>query len=327
MSRFGKFNAQDIADSVSAWMTKNIPEMDTATEKTVQTQKKSQDILGKSEKSIEQTLDPKFMNNLLKAMDNGDLPKELFPDDFNSYKNSLWYKVKDPDEVDAVIEVIGKYYEKARIKGRRGDRKGVLKDKVVKDLAGELNLQIDDVLRRNIGDIYNVEQMYGSIELLKRFRVALHNSLKRAMADGAGDREKIFAMQMTQTYSALTNQIMGARAEIGRSFRILKTMKGSLDNIGDEDQAIKDIFDKTEGREMTESKLEALYGIIDRDPTRAAKGAREINLATTRSMLYQVYYNNLLNGVTSCESRSRCYISTLLAHEQNVWWRLWIYKK
>lgn len=299
MSRFGKFNAQDIADSVSAWMTKNIPEMDTATEKTVQTQKKSQDILGKSEKSIEQTLDPKFMNNLLKAMDNGDLPKELFPDDFRSYKNSLWYKVKDPDEVDAVIEVIGKYYEKARIKGRRGDRKGVLKDKVVKDLAGELNLQIDDVLRRNIGDIYNVEQMYGSIELLKRFRVALHNSLKRAMAKGAGDREKIFAMQMTQTYSALTNQIMGARAEIGRSFRILKTMKGSLDNIGDEDQAINDIFDKTEGREMTESKLEALYGIIDRDPTRAAKGAREINLATTRSMLYQVYYNNLLNGVTT----------------------------
>ena len=93
MSRFGKFNAQDIADSVSAWMTKNIPEMDTATEKTVQTQKKSQDILGKSEKSIEQTLDPKFMNNLLKAMDNGDLPKELFPDDFRSYKNSLHWKI------------------------------------------------------------------------------------------------------------------------------------------------------------------------------------------------------------------------------------------
>ena len=115
MSRFGNFNSQEIADKVSAWMTKNIPEMDSATEKTVQTQKKSQDIIGKSEKSIEQTLDPKFMNNLLKAMDNGDLPKELFPDDFNSYKNSLWYKVKDPGEVDAVIEVIGKYYEKARI--------------------------------------------------------------------------------------------------------------------------------------------------------------------------------------------------------------------
>ena len=299
MSRFGKFNAQEIADKVSEFLTKGIPEMETGTEKIVKTQKRTQEVIKEPGKSLEQTLDPNFMSNLLKAMEKGDLPKELFPDDFNSYKNSLWYKVNDPDQVDAVIEVIGKYYEKARIKGRRGDRKGVLKDSVVKDLAGELNLSIDDVLGRNIGDIYNVEQMYGSIELLKRFRVALHKALKRAVGDGAGDREKIFAMQMTQTYSALTNQIMGARAEIGRSFRILKTMKGSLDGIGDEDQALKDIFDKTEGREMTEAKLEALYGIIDRDPTRAARGAREINIASTRSMLYQIYYNNMLNGLTT----------------------------
>lgn len=50
-------------------------------------------------------------------------------------------------------------------------------------------------------------------------------ALKRATSNTAGQRDKAFAMQMVQTYAAMTSKMMGARAEIGRSFRLLKTYK------------------------------------------------------------------------------------------------------
>lgn len=296
MARFGKFKAEDIAKEIRKWLTKDIPELQTGTEKTVKTQAKAQEITGEGAgKAPIELIDDKFIKNLEKAISENRLPPELFPKDFDSYKNSLWYKVKDENDIEALIEVLGKKYQKNVQKYRRGEG-GVLKDAVVKDLADELNISIETLQNRKIGSVYNVEQMLGAINLLKDFKTHLKIALKKAVSENAGTKEKAFAMQMTQTYASVLNQVMGARAELGRSFRILREMKKATDISSNEEQALSLIMENTGGKEFNEQKLEAIYGIINSNEGSAAKAIRQINLASTREMLFQVYYNNLLSG-------------------------------
>ena len=297
MARFGKFKASEIAAEIKKWLTKDIPELQTGTEKVVKTQAKAQEITGEGAgKAPAQLIDNKFIKNLEKAVSENRLPPELFPKDFDSYKNSLWYKVKDENDIEALIEVLGKKYQKNVQKYRRGEG-GVLKDAVVKDLADELNISIETLQNRKIGSVYNVEQMLGAINLLKDFKVHLKIALKKAVSENAGTKEKAFAMQMTQTYASVLNQVMGARAELGRSFRILREMKKASDISVNEEQALTAIMDNTGGKEFNEQKLEAIYGIINSNEGSAARAIRQINLASNREMLFQVYYNNLLSGV------------------------------
>ena len=205
MARFGKFKVEDLAKEVKKFLTKDIPELQTGTEKTVKTQAKAQEITGEGAGTAPiELIDNKFIKNLEKAVSENRLPPELFPKDFDSYKNSLWYKVKDEGDIDALIEVIGKKYQKNVQKYRRGAG-GILKDAVVKDLADELNMSIETIQNRKIGDVYNVEEMLGAINLLKDFKVHLKIALKKAVSENAGTKEKAFAMQMVQTYSSVLN--------------------------------------------------------------------------------------------------------------------------
>ena len=297
MARFGKFKAEDIAKSVREWLTKGIPELQTGAEKTVKTQAKAQEITGVGTSvTPEELINNKLIKNLEKAVTENRLPPELFPKDFDAYKNSLWYKVKDENDIDALIEVLGKTYQKGKNKYRRGEG-GVLKDNVVKDLADELNISIETLQNRKIGSVYNVEQMLGAINLLKDFKTHLKIALKKAVSENAGTKEKAFAMQMTQTYASVLNQVMGARAELGRSFRILREMKKASEVSVNEEQALTAIMDNTGGKEFNEQKLQAIYSIINSNEGSAARAVKQINLATSREMLFQVYYNNLLSGV------------------------------
>ena len=86
---------------------------------------------------------------------------------------------KDENDIDALIEVVSKHYNKSALEARRGNKKGVLKDEVVKELADELNISIKTLQNRRIGSVYNVEQMYGAIKLLKDFRKVLQLALKK----------------------------------------------------------------------------------------------------------------------------------------------------
>ena len=296
MGRFGKFNAAEMAKEVQKFLTKGIPELEQYSEKTLKKQVKAQDLL-KEKGSPEELFDKKFIKNLEAAANKNQLPPELFPGNFDSFKNSLWYKVKDEGDIDALIEVVSKHYSKNALEARRGNKKGVLKDEVVKELADELNISIKTLQNRRIGSVYTVEQMYGAIKLLKDFRKVLKLSLKKAVSENASGQEKAFAVQMTQTYSSVLNQVMGARAELGRSFRILREMKNGFDQIQDEDKALQAVFDSIGGKELNERKLEALYGIIENNENSVARATRQLNLASTRDMLFQVYYNNLLSGI------------------------------
>lgn len=298
MGRWGKFNAEDIGAAIRKWLgADKIPELQTGTEKVVKTQKKAQDITLTGDKAPVELIDNKLIERLSKAVSENRLPPELFPNSFDSFKNSLWYKVDNPADIDALIELVGKTYKKTKLKYRRGDkRKGVLKDSVVKELADELNIDIKTIQNRKIGEVYNVEQMMGAINLLKNFRVALGIALKKAVSEHAGTADKAFAMQMVQTYSSILHQVMGARAELGRSFRILREMKHGFSQAANEEQAFKLIFEKTGGKDLNEQKLEALYMLIENGKG-MAHSARQINLATNREMLFQIFYNNLLSGI------------------------------
>jgi len=312
MGRFGKFKVDEVAKEIQKFLTKDIPELNLGSEKTQQKQIKAQEILDEKgspedilnkgklkpgEQGPEKLVTKQFIKNLEKAANKNQLPPELFPGNFDSFKNSLWYKVKDENDIDALIEVVSKHYNKSLIQARRGNKKGVLKDDVVKELADELNISIKTLQNRRIGSVYNVEQMYGAITLLKDFRKVLQLALKKAVSENAGSAEKAFAMQMSQTYASVLNQVMGARAELGRSFRILREMKNGFEQIKDEDTAFQAVFDSIGGKEFNERKLEALYGIIENNPNSVARATRQLNLATSREMLFQVYYNNLLSGI------------------------------
>ena len=182
MARFGNFKAEDVAKAVREWLTKGIPELQTGAEKTVKTQAKAQEITGVGTSvTPEELINNKLIKNLEKAVTENRLPPELFPKDFDAYKNSLWYKVKDENDIDALIEVLGKTYQKGKNKYRRGEG-GVLKDNVVKDLADELNISIETLQNRKIGSVYNVEQMLGAINLLKDFKTHLKIALKKAVS-------------------------------------------------------------------------------------------------------------------------------------------------
>ena len=262
MGRFGKFNAAEMAKEVQKFLTKGIPELEQYSEKTLKKQVKAQDLL-KEKGSPEELFDKKFIKNLEAAANKNQLPPELFPGNFDSFKNSLWYKVKDEGDIDALIEVVSKHYSKNALEARRGNKKGVLKDEVVKELADELNISIKTLQNRRIGSVYTVEQMYGAIKLLKDFRKVLKLALKKAVSENASGQEKAFAVQMTQTYSSVLNQVMGARAELGRSFRILREMKNGFDQIQDEDKALQAVFDSIGGKELNERKLDdAITSII-----------------------------------------------------------------
>ena len=306
MSRFGGAKGKEelvkfIQDIIGV---DKVPEMsETGTQAIVKTKQTTSRVLKQEGKTLEESIDPKLLSDLEK----GNLPEGVFPSNFDDYKDSLWFKAESEEDVIALIEVIGKYYKKSFLSARRGKtayydgfgkKEGVLKDKAVKALADELNLSIDDLMNSPVGKAFNAEEVVGSVELLKAFRNSMSVALKRANSQGAGDREKAFAMQMVQTYSAMTAKMMGARAEIGRSFRLLSTYKKSLQDFADEDKAILEVWNQTDGRDLTEAKLEAIYGIIQSNPNGAAKGVRELAFAKKRDMLFQIYYNNLLNGAT-----------------------------
>jgi hypothetical protein len=298
MSRWGgKKGKEEIVKFIQDMLgIDKVPEMsETGTQAIVKTQEKTSQVLKQKGKTIEESINKKLLDDLAR----GDLPEDIFPTSFENYKKSLWFKVDKEEDIISVIEILGKYYKKSFLSARRGDKKGVLKDKVVKELADELNLSIDDLLKSPVGKAFNAEEIVGAVELLKAFRGSMTTAVKRAASSEAGSREKAFAMQMVQTYAAMTAKMMGARAEIGRSFRLLKTYKNSLNELGDEDKAIKAIWDRTDGKDLTEQKLEAIYGILQANPKMAAKGVRELNFAKTRDMVFQIYYNNLLNGMTT----------------------------
>jgi hypothetical protein len=173
-----------------------------------------------------------------------------------------------------------------------GDRRRVVTDPEVQQLADEGGFNLSFFQRRQIGQAFNAEQIWAARKLLVSSATNLSNKAQiAARADAADEDLAAYAIARDQL-QVVQRTVAGVTAEAGRALRAFREMPGA-----EGAKAIGDLVRAATGRTLYQIKEEAkLVSAID--TTAQVSG----HIARSRSfgaMILETWINNLISGLST----------------------------
>lgn len=170
-----------------------------------------------------------------------------------------------------------------------GDRRGVVTDGQVMDLADALGMDYEKLQRRQIGQAFNAEQVMAARKLLVQSATEVSAAMKKA---AAGTDEDVMAYALAKDrHQMIQAQVAGITAEAGRALRAFRNISGEEGAVAT-DQFIKQATGKTLFQLREEAKLGAQLDT----PQKISKFMQDTQKRSFGRMVLEYWINGLISG-------------------------------
>jgi hypothetical protein len=170
-----------------------------------------------------------------------------------------------------------------------GDRRGVITDGQVMDLAADLGMDFQKLNTRKIGQAFNAEQIVAARQLLVQSATNVSTLMKRA---ATGTDEDVMAYAMAKDrHQMIQAQVAGITAEAGRALRAFRNISGQEEAMG-VDQFIRSATGKT----LFQLREEAKLGSTLDTPQQVSKFMNDAQKRTFGRMVLEYWINGLISG-------------------------------
>lgn len=173
-----------------------------------------------------------------------------------------------------------------------GDRRGVITDGQVMDLADALGMDATKLSRRKLGQAFNAEQIIAARKLLIQSATALAATMKKA-ATGT-DEDLLTYMEARDRHQMIQAQVAGITAEAGRALRAFRDIRGSTEAMN-----VNQIVKGLTGRTLFQLKEEAKLGSALETPEQVSKFTADQLNRTFGKMVLEYWINGLISGPTT----------------------------
>jgi hypothetical protein len=169
------------------------------------------------------------------------------------------------------------------------DRRGVVTDGQVMDLAADLGMRYTDLLQRKVGQAFNAEQVMAARKLLVQSATEVAAAMKKA---AAGTEQDIIAYaQARDRHQLIQAQIAGITAEAGRALRAFRDISMTGDAA-----AADQIVRQATGRTLFQLQREAQLGMALETPQQVSAWMRATGEHSFGKMMVEYWINSLLSG-------------------------------
>lgn len=169
------------------------------------------------------------------------------------------------------------------------DRRGVVTDGQVMDLAADLGMRYTDLLQRKVGEAFNAEQVVAARKLLVQSATDVAAAMKKA-ATGT-EQDVIAYAQARDRHHLIQAQIAGITAEAGRALRAFRDI-----SMTGEAAAADQIVRQATGRTLFQLRREAQLGLALETPQQVSAWMRATQDHSFGRMLLEFWINSLLSG-------------------------------
>jgi hypothetical protein len=170
-----------------------------------------------------------------------------------------------------------------------GDRRGVISDGQVLDLADALGMDAAALNKRKIGEAFNAEQIVAARKLLIQSATDLATSAKRA-ASGS-DADVAAYAQAKARHNMIQSNVAGITAEAGRALRAFRSLAGQQQT-----KAIGDFLAQSDARTLFQLKAEAKLMAELETPEAVSKFARDTEKPDIWDHILEYWTNGLISN-------------------------------
>ena len=170
-----------------------------------------------------------------------------------------------------------------------GERRGIITDGQVLDLADALGMDAEQLNRRKLGEAFNAEQVIAARKLLIQSATDVSALMKKAAV--GGDADLLAYAKAKARHQMIQGQVAGLTAEAGRALRAFRSLAGQADVAG-VDQFLRTATGKT----LFQLKEEAKLGSKLESPMQVSKYMRDAQKRGFGSMLLEYWINGLISG-------------------------------
>ena len=171
-----------------------------------------------------------------------------------------------------------------------GDRRGIVTDQQVDDLATALGMNQSLLLKRRIGQAFNAEQIIAARRLLIQSATQVSDLMKKA-ATGT-DADVMAYAEGRSRHQMIQGVVSGVTAEAGRALRAFRNIAGSQEAM-QVDQFLRDATGKTLFQMKEEAKLGAQLGT----PEAVSSFVDKAGKPTFGRMVLEYWINGLISGI------------------------------
>ncbi len=171
-----------------------------------------------------------------------------------------------------------------------GERRGVVSDSQVLELADALGMTPEELGKRKIGEAYNAEQVMAARKLLVQSATDLRD-LARKAAEGREADVIAFAAAKAR-HRMIQGQVAGITAEAGRALRAFRMLGGEKSLVEGAEAMMRDAT----GRTLFQMQEEAKRAAALETPAQVSKFARDSDKPGFWDMIAEFWMNSLLSG-------------------------------
>ena len=170
-----------------------------------------------------------------------------------------------------------------------GDRRGVVTDGQVMDLADALGMDAGKLAQRKIGQAFNAEQVVAARKLLIESATGVSDAMKKA-ATGT-DQDVMAYAEAKDRHQMIQAQVAGITAEAGRALRAFRSMAGE-----EQPQAVDQFIKSATGKTLFQLREEAKLGSALETPEQVSKFMQDAQKRTFGRMVLEYWINGLISG-------------------------------
>lgn len=170
-----------------------------------------------------------------------------------------------------------------------GDRRGVITDGQVLDLADALGMDAEDLNRRQLGQAFNAEQIVAARRLLIQSATTVSEAMKKA-ATGS-DADVMAYAQAKDRHQMIQAHVAGITAEAGRALRAFRSMAGM-----EQAKEIGLFIQEATGKTLYQLRAEAKLGAELQTPQQVSKMMHDATKHSFGRMVLEYWINGLISG-------------------------------
>jgi hypothetical protein len=170
-----------------------------------------------------------------------------------------------------------------------GDRRGVITDGQVMDLANDLGMDEAVLNRRQIGQAFNAEQIWAARKLLVQSATRVAEAMKKAAI--GSDADVLAYAQAKDRHQMIQAQVAGITAEAGRALRAFRSMAGM-----EQAKEIGLFIQEATGKTLYQLRAEAKLGAELQTPQQVSKMMHDATKNSFGRMVLEYWINGLISG-------------------------------
>jgi hypothetical protein len=170
-----------------------------------------------------------------------------------------------------------------------GDRRGVITDGQVLDLADALGMDAEALNRRQLGQAFNAEQIVAARKLLVQSATRVFEAMKKAAI--GSDADVMAYAQAKDRHQMIQAHVAGITAEAGRALRAFRSIEGM-----EQAKEIGAFVQEATGKTLYQLRAEAKLGAELQTPQQVSKMMHDATKHTFGRMVLEYWINGLISG-------------------------------